>query len=88
MKYPGNNYSSVNWSELQNREIPGINLKLKPPVYGKVAQIADASGQSISRVVSNLVEMVLPFIEVKEVTEPHMAIIVNLPDDIEGGNHE
>ena len=85
MKYPGNNYSSIDWSRLQNREIPGINLKLKPLVYAKVAQIADASGQSIPRVVNTLVEMVIPFIEVKEVTEPHMAIIVNLPDR-KGGN--
>ena len=86
MRYPGNHYCSVDWSKLQNREIPGINLKLKPPVYAKVAQIADASGQSISRVVSTLVEMVIPFIEVKEVTEPHMAIIVNLPEQEKGGN--
>lgn len=86
MQYPGNHYSSVDWSKLQNREIPGINLKLKPPVYAKVAQIADASGQSISRVVSTLVEMVLPFIEVREVTEPHMAIIVSLPEQEKGGN--
>ena len=85
MKYPGNHYSQVDWSSMQNREIPGVNVKLKPAMYQKVAQIADASGQSIARVVSTLVGMVLPYIEVREITEPHMAVIVNLPEPDKGG---
>ena len=80
--------TGVDWSKRANREIPGINVKLKPDDYNILAQIADISCQSVSKAAATLIEIILPYVEIKEVTEPHMKVFVNIPELLESGENE
>ena len=73
-------YPSTDWSQLRNREIPGINVKLKPDEYNVLAQVAEINGQSVSKAAATLLSMILQYIEIREVTEPHMKVFVNIPE--------
>jgi len=81
VKYPGNGYKPRPRKEFDTGECPEIHCRFKERTFKRIAEIAEKSEQSLNKTVATLVELVLPYIEIREVTEPHTEIIVNLPDN-------
>lgn len=81
MKYPGNGYRQKPRKEFERGECPEIHCRFKERTFKRIAEIAEKSETSLNKTVATLVELVLPYIEIREVTEPHTEIVVNLPDE-------
>jgi len=80
MKYPGSGYKPKPRLAFDRGECPEIHCRFKERTFKQIAEIAEKSERSLNKTVATLVELVLPYIEIREITEPHTEIIVNLPD--------
>ena len=79
-KYPGNGYKPRPRKEIEAGECPSIHCRFKPATFNRICEIAEQSEQPLNKTLTTLVELILPYIEIREVTTPRIEIIVNFPD--------
>lgn len=80
MNFPRNGYQRKPLKVIDRGECPEIHCRFKEKTFNQIAEIAERSELSLNKTVAILVELVLPFIEIKEITQPRTEIVVNLPD--------
>lgn len=57
-----------------------IHCRFSIATMEKLQHISEATGQSLSRTISGLLDIILPFVEFQEVVVTSQQVTVNLPD--------
>ena len=57
-----------------------IHCRFSVATMKRLAEIADATGNHLNRTVAVLVNTILPYVQISEVTEPHKVVRITLPD--------
>lgn len=56
-----------------------IHCRFSTPTMEKLQRISETTGQSISRTISGLLDIILPYVGFEEVVVKSQQVIVNLP---------
>ena len=57
-----------------------IHCRFSVATMKRISEIAEATGSHMNRTVAVLVDMILPYVQITEVTEPHKVVRITLPD--------
>ena len=57
-----------------------IHCRFSVATMKRLSEIAEATGQHMNRTVAVLVDTILPYVQISEVTEPHKVVKITLPD--------
>ncbi|MBQ8707728.1 MAG: hypothetical protein IJ523_06565 [Succinivibrionaceae bacterium] len=57
-----------------------IHCRFSTATMRRLEEIATATGQHLNKTVATLVDMILPFVVIETVSEPHQKVFVNLPE--------
>ena len=61
-----------------------IHCRFSIATINRIAEIAEATGCHMNRTIATLVDLILPYVQIETVTEPHTKVTVRLPDAAEG----
>lgn len=56
-----------------------IHCRFSVATMKRLAEIAEATGNHLNRTVAVLVDMILPYVQIETVTEPHKVVSITLP---------
>lgn len=57
-----------------------IHCRFSVATMKRLAEIAETTGNHLNRTVAILVDTILPYVQIEEVTEPHKVVSITLPD--------
>lgn len=57
-----------------------IHCRFSVATMKRLAEIAEATGNHLNRTVAILVDTILPYVQIEEVTEPHKVVSITLPE--------
>lgn len=57
-----------------------IHCRFSVATMKRLAEIAEATGNHLNRTVAVLVDTILPYVQIEEVTEPHKVVTITMPD--------
>lgn len=63
-----------------------IHCRFSVATMKRLAEIAEATGNHLNRTVAILVDTILPYVQIEEVTEPHKVVSITLPGKEAGSN--
>lgn len=59
---------------------PTIHCRFSMETMQKIVEITGVTGSTLNRTIATLVETILPYVQIEEVTEPHKKVSITLPD--------